>query len=326
MDLSVIIPHYNLNPELLTRAIDSVVKQWDEDNVEWEIIVVDDGSDVPPEAVIRSFNHSNIQLYCREHARQGAARNFGLAKARGKYILFLDADDYIFANTLAPVLKLALLNDFDILRFETKRVYGKSIALTDSCRPSCSQPTTGEAFMRKNNLNDSPYSFLFRRNLAIDHNILFPENVFLEDCLFTARLHHFAQSLSTVNATVYAYYQRPDSTVNKSSEKHKELLRQHHLMAIDQLSSFINSEKGHCDCSGLRRKLQFLVVDYLRRICRDLNLNDITQHQIPLLRSRSLFPLPLRYDYGIKYYAFAFLANRRPGLDLLHLMSRCNII
>ena len=326
MDLSVIIPHYNLKPELLTRAIGSVTSQWDNDYSDYEIIVVDDGSDLTPDKVVSSFKRDNIHLFCREHARQGAARNFGLSKARGKYILFLDADDYIFPGTLAPVLSLSLLNDFDILRFKTKKVYGENITPTHSGRLSCSKPTSGETFMLDNNLADSPYTYLFRRDLALDHNIQFPEKVFIEDCFFTARVHHFAKSLSTIDATVYAYYQRPDSTVNKSSEKHKELLRQHHLMAIDQLSSFIRAEEGHNDCSGLRRKFQFLVVDYVRRICRDLKFNEIMAQQIPLLRARSLYPLPLRTYYGIKYCAFAILANRRPGLRLLQFLSRRGII
>ena len=326
MDLSVIIPHYNLQPELLARAIDSVISQWDGNACAWEIIVVDDGSDTPPEAVINSFHCDRLHLYCRSHARQGAARNFGLSRARGRYILFLDADDYLLPHSLPPLLAYAIDKDLDILRFKTIKVYDSHCVNTHTAPLACSQPMSGENYMLHHNLQDAPYAYIFRRELAQSHNVQFPENIFLEDCLFTAQLHHFASSLSTTDSTVYAYYQRPDSTVNTTNNEHTALLREHHLTVIDQLSAFIRAEANSSETAGLQRKLRFLVVDYLRRVCRELTYEQIYTNQLTLLRQRGLYPLPLIRQYGLKYYTFACLANNRFGLRLLRLISRYGIV
>jgi len=326
MDLSVIIPHYNLQPEMLARAIDSVISQWDGNACAWEIIVVDDGSDTPPEAVINSFHCDRLHLYCRSHARQGAARNFGLSKARGRYILFLDADDYLLPHSLPPVLACAIDKDLDILRFKTIKVYDSHCVKTQTAPLACSRPMTGERYMLHHNLQDAPYAYIFRRDLAQSHNVLFPENIFLEDCIFTAQLHHFASSLSAIESTVYAYYQRPESTVNTTDKEHKAMLRQHHLMVIDQLSAFIDVEARSSDTAGLRRKLRFLVIDYLRRLCNNLTYKEITTSQLPLLRDRGLYPLPVCREYGLKYLTYACLANNKLGLRVLKLASRFGIV
>jgi glycosyltransferase involved in cell wall biosynthesis len=326
VDISIIIPHYNLEPAMLQRAIASAADQFLETRFEWEIIVVDDGSDTPPVAVVQEFHRANIRLYCRPHARQGAARNYGLQQAQGEYILFLDADDYLLPHSLPPVLACAIDKDLDILRFKTIKVYDSHCVKTQTASLACSRPMTGERYMLHHNLQDAPYAYIFRRDLAQSHDVLFPENIFLEDCIFTAQLHHFASSLCVIESTVYAYYQRPESTVNTTDKEHKAMLRQHHLMVIDHLSAFIDVEARSSDTDGLRRKLRFLVIDYLRRLCNNLTYKEITSNQLPLLRDRGLYPLPVCREYGLKYLTYACLANNKLGLRVLKLASRFGIV
>lgn len=335
MDISVIIPHYNLQPALLTRAIESVAGQWAEEYNLWEVIVVDDGSDQPPVATVASLHRDNVRLFCRPHARQGAARNFGLTQAQGQYILFLDADDYILPGTLAPLLTLARSKGLDILRFHTVATSSPSksryhrVQAEDrrsTALPSCSTTISGEEYMLRHNLHDSPVSFLFRRDLAMSHDICFPENIYLEDSFFTALLHHHAATLCTADSKVYAYYQRSNSTVNNATAQHRAMLRTHHLTAIRQLGDFIKDEAGRSDTRGLQHKHTSLIVDYIRRICRDLTWTEIRDEQLPLMRRKGLLPLPLRRDYGIKYAVFAHMANMPAGLHMLTLLSHCGIV
>ncbi len=93
---SVIVPTYN-RARLIRRTIDSVVAQNFED---WELIIVDDGSTDDTEAVVRSFDSEKIRYFKKVNEERGAARNYGLEQARGKYVNFFDSDDLMYPQHL----------------------------------------------------------------------------------------------------------------------------------------------------------------------------------------------------------------------------------
>ena len=86
---SVIIPSYN-RAKIISRALDSVLAQTFFD---YEIIVIDDGSNDDLKSVCYSYNNDNIYYYYQENSGACAARNLGIEKSRGYYISFLDSDD-----------------------------------------------------------------------------------------------------------------------------------------------------------------------------------------------------------------------------------------
>ena len=92
---SVIIPTYN-RAELLPRAIESVQEQTFSS---WELIIVDDGSTDNTAEVVRKYS-GNLRYLQQERGEKSRARNKGLDHARGKYICFLDSDDYYLDNHL----------------------------------------------------------------------------------------------------------------------------------------------------------------------------------------------------------------------------------
>ncbi len=88
-DVSVIIPTYN-RCHLVKEAIESVLQQ---NHVDFEVIVVDDGSTDGTASVCRDFSDDRVRYYYQNNSGQSSARNLGLIKARGKYIAYLDEDD-----------------------------------------------------------------------------------------------------------------------------------------------------------------------------------------------------------------------------------------
>ncbi len=103
--ISVIIPVYNRGSEL-RRAIESVLNQTEQD---FEIIVVDDRSEEDLRTVCDSFSDERIFFYRNEtHKNANAARNRGLAEARGEYIAMLDADDEYLPEHLLQRVKMIL--------------------------------------------------------------------------------------------------------------------------------------------------------------------------------------------------------------------------
>lgn len=91
MDLSIVIPIYN-GRLLLGRCLDSIFNQKTE--FSYEVILVDDGSTDNSVELIKARKESNIVLYQQQNAGPAVARNKGVELAKGKYVAFIDADDY----------------------------------------------------------------------------------------------------------------------------------------------------------------------------------------------------------------------------------------
>lgn len=102
MRVSVIIPLFNKAP-YVSRALASVTKQTFKD---FELIVVDDGSTDEGPRIVEACDDSRIRLVSQENSGPGAARNRGLAEARGELIAFLDADDEWFPDYLKESVRL----------------------------------------------------------------------------------------------------------------------------------------------------------------------------------------------------------------------------
>ena len=116
--LSVIIPMWNAE-RYIERCVSSCYRQGLEEE-EFEILIANDGStDGSVDIVKRLQNeHSNILLFSQENAGAGMARNLGLNHATGRYVMFVDSDDYLNPDTLKPILELAEEKDLDVCRYD----------------------------------------------------------------------------------------------------------------------------------------------------------------------------------------------------------------
>ena len=97
--ISIIIPLYN-KQDCVKRTLDSVLEQ---DYTDYEIVVVDDGSTDDSVSVVESLHSEKIKIYKKVNGGPSSARNYGVKKAEGDWILFLDADDVIVENALQLV-------------------------------------------------------------------------------------------------------------------------------------------------------------------------------------------------------------------------------
>ncbi len=122
ISISVIIPVYKVREEYLDECLQSVKKQTFEDI---EIILVDDGAD---ENIVKAMdgyasNDTRIRVLRQEHAGVSAARNNGIAAATGKYITFVDSDDYISPDNLAEAYDFAEGHGLDITIWGTYKCF-----------------------------------------------------------------------------------------------------------------------------------------------------------------------------------------------------------
>ena len=124
--LSFIVPFYNVEP-YIEECIRSLYDQ-DIPHEEYEVICVDDCSPDGSRAIVERLRKEYPTLKLLIHTankRQGGARNTGMKVAQGKYIWFVDSDDYIKPNCLKNLLELAEKEDLDILDFDFDADYSK---------------------------------------------------------------------------------------------------------------------------------------------------------------------------------------------------------
>ena len=118
--LSIIIPMYNVE-NYIERCLDSIVQEEVEDI---EVLLIDDGSVDQTVEVCREYEkqYEYVHLFQQNHAGQGDARNLGVSKAIGKYIVFADADDYYESGAIKELYKAACEQDADVIMWGVKFV------------------------------------------------------------------------------------------------------------------------------------------------------------------------------------------------------------
>jgi glycosyltransferase involved in cell wall biosynthesis len=99
---TIVVPTYN-RAHLIGKTIQTILKQ---DFVDFEVLVIDDGSKDNTAEVMGGFKDPRIQYFKKDNAERGAARNYGAARAKGRYINFFDSDDLMYANHLSVAARL----------------------------------------------------------------------------------------------------------------------------------------------------------------------------------------------------------------------------
>ena len=130
--LSVVVPVYNVS-EYIEKCVKSIIEQSYDNNI--EIILIDDGSTDGSGLKCDYYkeHYKNVIVLHKENEGVSIARNCGVAMARGKYISFVDGDDYIDSNTYAIVMKIIIEEDLDIVAYG---FYGNDIGddeYSDKC-------------------------------------------------------------------------------------------------------------------------------------------------------------------------------------------------
>lgn len=124
--ISVVVPCYN-TLKYIDRCLDSLINQT-YDNI--EILVIDDGSkDNLKEHISGKYNDERIKYFYKENGGLSSARNYGLDRIKGKYVTFVDSDDYVDINYIEKLYNSIILNKSDISVCGFKRVYPKKTTL-----------------------------------------------------------------------------------------------------------------------------------------------------------------------------------------------------
>lgn len=221
MRLSIIIPVYNVE-NFLSTCLDSLLMQELELN-DYEIIIVDDGSEDNSLSLARSYSnrYKQVKTFSKENGGVGSARNLGIEKAKGKYIYFIDPDDYLLAKTLKLLVEIIESNDLDILTFRTKLVQQSTLneCITDTT-PTISKIQNGIDYIATYKYNNEVWWYLINREFLLKTQIKFIENRWMEDAIFTVELFLKAQHMAHCNLIGHRHLITPGTAMTSKEQNH----------------------------------------------------------------------------------------------------------
>ena len=215
--VSVIIPVYNTE-KYLRRCLDSVVNQTLQ---ELEILLVDDGSTDRSLSILREYENrypAKVRVLTKENGGQATARNLGIKLSIGKYIGFVDSDDYVDTSMYETLYKAAKENQCDMVECHYRYlcVEGKKIK---------KYRTRGHIRQYKNqkdmfiNAQVSPCNKLFKREVLMQEGVDFPEGFIYEDTAFYIKAIPFIKNEKFINKHLYYYLLRRSSTMNANKSR-----------------------------------------------------------------------------------------------------------
>lgn len=231
--LSVIIPMYNCAP-VITRCLDSI------DYTDAEIIVVNDGSKDNGADVVTHYtiSHPNVRLVNKENGGASSARNLGIEEANGKYIAFIDADDFWFPNGIARIVELAEKEDADIVKYIIRHIEnGQPLPQMDLEHFDMLTEIIegrGKALERYDISDYHVVDAVFKRSVIIDNNIRFQTDLHLhEDDVFMGMFYCHASKVVSTDLPLYCYIRSSDysSTHHQSIERQRILINSGYLAA-----------------------------------------------------------------------------------------------
>lgn len=304
--VSFIITAYNVPSEFLEECLKAIL-QLSLNVRDREIILVDDGSEMA--AISGLMDYQDDIIYLRQsHQGLSVARNRGIQVATGRYLQFIEGNNYFVQAAYEHCLDLVRYHDPDVVCFQSTDKVVSDVPYTFS------QPVSGSAFLHNQDIATSVGQYVFRTSVM--RNLRFTPGILNEDEEFTPLLFIRADRVMATDAK--ALFRRPkeEQTVAQKENKRYVLKR----LADMELVIFRLQEKAiHLSATervALNRRIAQLTMDYLCDAIVSTKSLNYVEEAIQRLRSKGLYPLPDK-KYSKKYQLFCKTINSRVGRRLL---------
>lgn len=303
--VSFIITYYSEPVDMLKECVSSILALSLNES-ERQVIVVDDGADYSPVSELLALSQ-NIIYVRQPNQGPGQARNTGMELASGRFIQFVDGDDYLLTSAYEQCLDIVRYREADMVLFQsTDKPASKPLADAEG-------PVSGTEYMTRHNLRGCVWTFLFSRDIL--HDLRFPKGIFHEDEEFVPQIMLRAENLYTTNNKAYYYRKRENSTMHKGD-------RRWHIRRLSDAEQVICRLKEGADYLpvkeriAMERRIAQLTMDHIYNVMKLTRDETYLDHVLQRLARHGLFPLPDK-DYTAKYKYFRKMTNTALGRKML---------
>lgn len=214
--LSIIIP-FNNGKKYLDRCLKNIEEiEYDD----YEIILIDDFSNDNSEKIAQEYKNIKYYYTKEETIGVGNARNLGIEKANGKYIMFVDVDDTI-EKDLFNNLEKHIKQDIDMIKYKMQIIKDKSYYIDGPVFDVINGEKAFNKLCFEDNYLDSPCLYLIKKELFERNNLYFEKNVYHEDFGLIPLLLVNAKTVVSTNIYGYNYFQSENSIM-----RNKDYLKQ----------------------------------------------------------------------------------------------------
>jgi len=322
--LSIIVPVYNVEA-YFQKCVASLLNQ-DLPAMEYEIILVDDGSTDKSGQLCDTLakSGSNIRVIHQPNRGLGAARNTGIATANGKYIQFVDSDDYLCPNVLGGIVHQLEDQALDILRinYQNVRQGGEVFEPNKYSKPFddyAEEVCDGLTFLNER-LGFACYAvqFVCRADLIKQDGNGFMEGILYEDVDWAPRILLQAKRMASCPTMVYNYMYRQNSITRNSDADRKRKSVEDKLQLIKTIKELGDTVKDHRWFDGMIAQTSLSVLSEVSRYF----YKDKKKYIVRLKRLR-VFPLSF-YNSTYSSARKIVIANLSP--NLLCFINRCKSV
>ena len=215
--ISIIITAYNAE-KTIERCLNSILENEYND---YEIILVNDGSKDKTEKIVELFATDKIKYFSKKNTGVADSGNYGIEKAKGEYITFVDSDDYVNNNYFENLDKY-MKNGIDVIKRKATIINETNGEKNKIEGPTFETVTGEEAFNTlcfKDIYLDTLWSYIIKKSLITENNLYFETGKYHEDFGMIPLMLLKAKQVVSTNDYVYNYVQTDGSIMRDNDEQ-----------------------------------------------------------------------------------------------------------
>lgn len=215
INLTIAVAIYNIE-KYLPKCLESLLTQSIKEN--YEILLINDGSTDNSLKICEEFLIKGLkaEILTKKNEGLSSVRNLAINEAKGKYIFFIDGDDWIEKNTIETIFNN--IKEFDMLVFGFHWIFSKIIEEDFRFKKDEILIENIENEIFKNNINTAVWNKVFKKEIVLKNNLKFPELKGAEDYLFIYEYLLKCERIKKISIPLYNYNQRENSLSNEKKE------------------------------------------------------------------------------------------------------------